>query len=96
MERVFCNPPYSSGMQDQWVRKCYEHGAKGYLAVMLIPAGQIQNDFMDYILNHENIEIRYIRGRLKFGESINSAPFPSMIVIFGRKGKVRNERKQQF
>ena len=95
-ERVFCNPPYSSGMQDQWVRKCYEHGAKGYLAVMLIPARTDTKRFHDYILNHENIEIRYIRGRLKFGESINSAPFPSMIVIFGRKGKVRMKGNKNF
>jgi len=27
-------------------------------------------------------EIRFIRGRLKFGDSKNSAPFPSAIVIF--------------
>jgi hypothetical protein len=27
-------------------------------------------------------EIRFIRGRLKFGNSKNSAPFPSAIVIF--------------
>lgn len=95
-ERVFCNPPYSSGMQDQWVRKCYEHGTKGYLAVMLIPARTDTKRFHDYILNHENVEIRYIRGRLKFGDSSNSAPFPSMIVIFGRKGKVRMKRNNNF
>jgi site-specific DNA-methyltransferase (adenine-specific) len=27
-------------------------------------------------------EIRFLRGRLKFGSSANSAPFPSAIVIF--------------
>ena len=31
-------------------------------------------------------EVRFIRGRLKFGDSKNSAPFPSMVVIFGEKG----------
>lgn len=34
----------------------------------------------DFILNRS--EIRYVKGRLKFGEGKNSAPFPSMIVIF--------------
>lgn len=32
---------------------------------------------------NERAEIRFIKGRLKFGNSKNSAPFPSMIVIFG-------------
>lgn len=32
-------------------------------------------------------EIRFIQGRLKFWNSVNSAPFPSMICIFGSKGK---------
>jgi len=30
-------------------------------------------------------EIRFIKGRLKFGDSKNSAPFPSAIVIFNGK-----------
>lgn len=40
--------------------------------------------FHDYI--YGKAEVRFIRGRLKFGESKNSAPFPSMVVIFGEKG----------
>ena len=32
-----------------------------------------------------NVEIRFIRGRLKFGDGKNSAPFPSMVVIFKSK-----------
>lgn len=27
-------------------------------------------------------EIRFVRGRLKFGGSRNSAPFPSMVCVF--------------
>jgi len=27
-------------------------------------------------------EIRFLRGRLRFGGAKNSAPFPSMIVVF--------------
>lgn len=32
-------------------------------------------------------EIRLVKGRLKFGDSKNSAPFPSAVVIFGDKAK---------
>ena len=40
--------------------------------------------FHDYIYQNKNAEIRFIKGRLKFGGGAkNSAPFPSMIVVFG-------------
>lgn len=37
--------------------------------------------------NKLDAEIRFIRGRLKFGGAKNSAPFPSMIVIYQRNKK---------
>lgn len=49
---------------------------------MLIPARTDTSYFHDYIYEKKNVEIRFIRGRIKFGDSKNSAPFPSMIVIF--------------
>ena len=49
--------------------------------VMLIPARTDTSYFHDYIYGKAK-EIRFIRGRLKFGESKNSAPFPSMVVVF--------------
>lgn len=77
--RVFCNPPYSNIAE--WVKKCYEESKKdGTLVVMLIPARTDTKYFHDYILHRA--EVRFIKGRLKFGDSKNSAPFPSMIVIF--------------
>lgn len=77
--RVFCNPPYSK-IAD-WVRKCYEESLKDEtIVVMLIPARTDTKYFHDYILHRS--EIRFIKGRLKFGTEKNSAPFPSMIVIF--------------
>lgn len=47
---------------------------------MLLPARTDTRWFHDYIYNRS--EIRFIKGRLKFGGSRNSAPFPSMVVIF--------------
>lgn len=88
-ESVFCNPPYGRELP-RWVRKAYEESQKdNTLVVMLIPARTDTKYFHDYILNRS--EIRYIEGRLKFGDSKNSAPFPSMIVIFRSGGYRANK-----
>lgn len=80
--RVFCNPPYGKSIA-KWVEKCYNEGQKpNTLVVMLIPARTDTAYFHDYIYN--KAEIRFIRGRIKFGNAKNNAPFPSMIVIYGR------------
>ena len=79
--RVFCNPPYGRKLKT-WVRKCYEEGQKpNTIVVMLIPARTDTSFFHDYIYHHA--EIRFVRGRLKFGGCDDPAPFPSMVVIFG-------------
>lgn len=83
---VWCNPPYGRNIV-KWVEKCYREGCKdNTLVVLLIPARTDTKYFHDYILHRA--EIRFIPGRLKFGNSNNSAPFPSMLVIF-RGAKVR-------
>ena len=78
--RVFCNPPYGREIGD-WVQKSYEEGHKeNTLVVMLIPARTDTKYFHDYILHRA--EVRFVRGRLKFGQAAAGAPFPSMVVIF--------------
>lgn len=82
-ERVYCNPPYGKAIAD-WVRKAFEESQKpNTLVVMLIPARTDTKYFHDYI--YGKAEIRFIRGRLKFGGQKNSAPFPSMVVVYGIK-----------
>lgn len=78
-ERVWCNPPYGREI-GKWVEKAYDESLKGAMVVMLLPARTDTRWFHDYIYN--KAEIRFVRGRLKFGDSKNSAPFPSMVVIF--------------
>lgn len=81
---VFCNPPYSN--ISKWVKKCYYESLKeNTTVVLLIPARTDTKYFHNYILNRS--ELRFVKGRLKFGECKNSAPFPSMIVIFRSAGK---------
>ena len=78
-QRVFCNPPYGREIS-KWVRKCSEESKNCEVIVMLLPARTDTAWFWDYIYN--KAEIRFIRGRLKFGGSSQGAPFPSMVVIF--------------
>lgn len=79
--KVFCNPPYGRELKD-WVKKCSDESKKdNTTVVMLIPARTDTSYFHDYIYKKVK-EIRFIRGRLKFGDSKNAAPFPSMVVIF--------------
>lgn len=79
-ETVFCNPPYGREIK-HWVEKCYKESLKpNTTVVMLIPARTDTAYFHDYI--YGKAELRFIRGRLKFSNSKNSAPFPSMVVVF--------------
>lgn len=78
---VWCNPPYGRGI-GQWVRRALFASVSGSTVVMLLPARTDTKWFHDYIYKRNNVEIRFIRGRLKFGGSKNSAPFPSMVVVF--------------
>lgn len=81
---VWCNPPYGRTI-GLWVKKVAEFVASGGgLAVMLLPARTDTRWFHDYI--YGKAEIRFLRGRLRFGDATENAPFPSMIVIF-RGGK---------
>ena len=85
-ENVFCNPPYGREI-GSWVKRCYLHSRVGEgIAVMLIPARTDTRWFHEFIYNKENVEVRFLKGRLKFGNVNNSAPFPSMIVVFKGKG----------
>lgn len=83
-EVVFCNPPYGREIS-KWVKKCFDEVHYGSCpgAVMLVPARTDTQWFHKYI--YRKAEIRFIKGRLKFGDSTNSAPFPSMVVVFRKE-----------
>lgn len=83
--QVFVNPPYGRDI-GKWVKKSYEESIRTDMltqVVMLIPSRTDTKYFHDYIYGKSRI--RFIKGRLKFkmgGVQAQSAPFPSMIVIF--------------
>jgi phage N-6-adenine-methyltransferase len=72
------NPPYGRTIS-QWVRKAYGSSLTGATVVCLLPARTDTAWWHDYCTKGE---IRFIRGRLKFGGHKNSAPFPSAVIVF--------------
>lgn len=88
-ERVFMNPPYGRAISD-WVRKAYEESLKGALVVALIPARTDTRYWHKYVMRAK--EIRLVKGRLKFGDGRNSAPFPSAVVIWDGDGNTDGQR----
>lgn len=72
------NPPYGRAIKD-WMRKAYEASQAGATVVCLVPARTDTGWWWDYAMKGE---VRFIRGRLKFGGHDTNAPFPSAVVIF--------------
>jgi phage N-6-adenine-methyltransferase len=72
------NPPYGREI-GKWIKKAYEESLEGATVVCLLPSRTDTKWWHDYCMKGE---IHFIRGRLKFGNSKNSAPFPSAIVVF--------------
>jgi phage N-6-adenine-methyltransferase len=72
------NPPYGREIK-QWMHKAYKESLKGVTIVCLVPARTDTVWWHEYAMKG-NIE--FIRGRLKFGNAKNSAPFPSALVVF--------------
>jgi len=78
-ETVFMNPPYGREIGD-WMAKAYKESLKGAKVVCLIPSRTDTRWWHEFVMKAK--EIRFIKGRVKFGGHKNSAPFPSAIVVF--------------
>ena len=87
-KRVYCNPPYGREI-GKWIEKAWASVHRRFnaddiptseIVVLLIPSRTDTRWWHSYIMKAD--EIRFIKGRLKFGDSKNSAPFPSCIAIF--------------
>ena len=82
--RVFCNPPYGRSIH-KWIKKAYEESLKpGTIVVLLVFAKTDTKWFHDYI--HHRAEVRFLKGRVRFGDGTGNAPYPSMVVIFRAAG----------
>lgn len=85
---VFCNPPYGRQMP-LWIEKAYRECENGTTVVLLIPSRTDTKYFHDYIYGKH--EVRFLKGRLHFNESKQSAPFPSMVVVMRPRLVMKNE-----
>jgi phage N-6-adenine-methyltransferase len=72
------NPPYGREI-GKWVAKAFASSIEGATVVCLLPARTDTRWWHDLCMLGE---VRFLRGRLKFGTQTNSAPFPSAVVIF--------------
>ena len=72
------NPPYGREIK-QWMKKAYNESLKGVTVVCLVPARTDTVWWHEYAMKGD---IEFIKGRLKFGNAKNSAPFPSALVVF--------------
>ena len=77
---VFMNPPYG-GQTRKWIEHSYLESLKGAIVVCLIVSATDRSYWHDYIFPFAS-QIRWVRGRLKFGDAISTAPFASAIIIF--------------
>lgn len=73
------NPPYGREI-GKWMQKAYQSAANGTIVVCLVPARTDTKWWHDYAIKGH---VTFIKGRLKFGDAKNSAPFPSALIVLG-------------
>lgn len=75
------NPPYGREI-GAWMKKADEAAMSGTTVVCLVPARTDTKWWHEHAIHHE---VRFIRGRLKFGDAKSNAPFPSAVVVMRPK-----------
>lgn len=85
-QAVWLNPPYSKCRE--FIAKAAEEARKGCTVVCLVPSRTDTRWWHDYVWDREQhrprpgVEVRFLKGRLKFGGATSGAPFPSVVVVF--------------
>ena len=78
---VFCNPPYGRKIA-AWVEKCFNEARKENTKVVLLIPARTDTTYFHQFIYKKAKEIRFVKGRLKFGNAPHGAPFPSMVIVF--------------
>lgn len=78
---AWMNPPYSEIAK--WMEKAFQESKRHphNPIVALVPARTDTKWWFNSVAASE-AQVRFLKGRLRFGDAVNSAPFPSAIVIF--------------
>lgn len=79
---IWMNPPYGREIAS-WMKKANTAAKNGAIVVCLVPARTDTKWWHEYAMPHE---VRFVRGRLKFGSAKNSAPFPSAVIVMRGNG----------
>jgi len=79
---AFCNPPYTrtNGGLDAWLANARVEAARDVTVVLLVPARTDDGWWVRHVLHAD--EVRFISGRLRFGNATEPAPFPSAVIVF--------------
>ncbi len=86
-ERVYCNPPYSRGNIDKWVKKCYEESLnENTLVVALLPVSTSSKWWHEWVW--KKAELRFYKGRIRFVGAYGTAPFSSVAAIYASNYKI--------
>ena len=62
----WCNPPYGRGV-GEWIRRAAQAAGEGAVVVMLLPSRTDTRWFHEYLYGNPLVELRFIKGRLRFG-----------------------------
>lgn len=81
-EVCYMNPPYGRQIHKWMAKARYEAEFNGATVVCLVPARTDTRWWHDHAMTVWPQGIRLIKGRLKFGESKQGAPFPSAVIVF--------------
>lgn len=78
----WCNPPYGKDLKN-WVKKAAIETWHGVTTVMLIPVRSNTVWWHQYCLPFG--EIRFVKGRPKFGNAKEGLPWPLAVIVFRGK-----------
>jgi phage N-6-adenine-methyltransferase len=77
---TWMNPPYGRGIRE-WMAKAADEAEQGATVVCLVPARTDTKWWHEHVMARAS-EVRFVRGRLKFGAGLAPAPFPSALVVY--------------
>jgi phage N-6-adenine-methyltransferase len=75
----WCNPPYGHEIK-KWMAKAVNASRAGARVVALVPVRTSARWWHDYATKAS--EIRFVKGRLVFGDCADPAPFSSAVLVF--------------
>ncbi|WP_189493767.1 DNA N-6-adenine-methyltransferase [Formosimonas limnophila] len=73
------NPPYGRTI-NQWIKKAFESTQTHQATVVCLLPARVDTKWWHHYCIHG--EVTFLKGRVKFGGAKNSAPFPSVLVVF--------------